>query len=434
MRSRVAKLLVTALLLTLSVALYGAHRYSGEEEPALGLEGLKDIDLSAAGAHNALYQRALARLEERLAHYPDDYEASLLKGLIYFKSGRLPEAQQELAALIRREPKFHLAYLVQGDLLLAQTQTVTDIGATPVLAGLGKEDTTLEQLRALDVQGEAKVGKLKVMNLRSTDIHATLNAKDGLIRVYPVGAKLYDGSYQGNLTFDVRGATPLSSMDEKLTGVQAGPLLKDFMGKDYVTGTGSVSAKLTARGIDPMEARKSLNGNVAFSFENGAVNGINIAQLIRNAYAAYKKQPPPKDEVKQTDFAAITGTATVKDGLVTNNDLSAKSPLLRVDGKGTANLVSEALDYRVSAAIVGTLEGQGGKDLEELKGLAIPVHIGGTFRDPKFNVELGALLDAKAKQQIEAEKKKAQEQVNKKIEQEKKNLQKELEKQFKLKF
>jgi len=148
MRPRLGKLLVTVLLLTLSVALYGAHRYQGTEEPTLGLDGLKDIDLSAAGAHSLLYQRALARLEERLAHYPDDYEASLLKGLIYFKSGRLAEAQQELATLIRREPKFHLAYLVQGDLLLAQTQTVTDIGTTPVLAGLGKEDATLEQLRA----------------------------------------------------------------------------------------------------------------------------------------------------------------------------------------------------------------------------------------------------------------------------------------------
>ena len=307
--------------------------------------------------------------------------------------------------------------------------------ATPATAAAGgATQLPLAQLRALDVQGEAKVGKLKVMNLRSTDIHATLNAKGGVIHLYPVGAKLYDGSYDGNLTLDVRGAEPVSSMDEKLAGVQAGPLLKDFMGKDYVTGKGSVSAKLTARGIDPMAARKSLNGNVAFKFENGAVNGINLAQLIRNAYASYKKQPAPKDEVKQTDFAAITGTATIKDGLVTNKDLDAKSPLFRVAGKGTANLVSEAIDYRVSAAIVGTLEGQGGKELDDLKGLTVPVHIGGTFRDPKFNVELGELLDAKAKQKIDVEKKKAQEQVNKKIEQEKKNLQQEFQKPFKLKF
>lgn len=318
--------------------------------------------------------------------------------------------------------------------------------ATPATAAAaGATQLPLEMMRALDIEGSAKVGKLKVMNLRSSELHATLKAKDGLFRVHPVGAKLYNGSYEGDLTLDVRGATALTSMDEKLVGVEAGPLLKDFMGKDYVSGKASVSAKLTARGIDPMDVRKSLNGTAAFSFDNGAVTGFNIAQLIRNAYATYQKQPAPKDEVKQTDFAEIRGTLSIKDGLVSNNDLTAKSPLFRVEGKGTAHLATEALDYLVKAAIVGTLEGQGGKTIDDLKGLTVPLRITGSFRDPKFNVELGALLDAKAKAAIEAEKKKlqqavdaekqkAQQEMNKKLQQEKKNLQKELEKQLKLKF
>jgi len=300
---------------------------------------------------------------------------------------------------------------------------------------------TIAQLRALDVEGTARIGKLKVMNLRSSDIHATVKASGGLLRVHPVGAKLYGGGYDGNLSFDVRGATPLIGMDEKLAGVQAGPLLKDFMGKDYVTGIANVSAKLTARGIDPMDVRKSLNGNASFSFTDGAVNGINIAQLIRNAYASYQKQPAPKDEVRSTDFAAISGTVTIKDGLVTNNDLKANSPLFRVEGRGTAHLATEALDYLVRAAIVGTLEGQGGKALDDLKGLTIPLRITGSFTEPKFNVELGSLLDEKAKQAIEAEKKKAaaaleaekkkaQEEMQKKLDAEKQKLQQDLQKQL----
>jgi AsmA protein len=290
---------------------------------------------------------------------------------------------------------------------------------------------TVKQLRALDVEGTARIGKLKAMNLRSSDIHATVKARDGLLRVYPVGAKLYGGGYDGNLSFDVRGAVPLLGMDEKLAGVQAGTLLKDFMGKDYVTGTANVSARLTARGIDPVDVRKSLNGNAAFSFTNGAVNGINIAQLIRNAYAAYQKQPAPKDEVRSTDFAAISGTATLKNGLVTNTDLKANSPLFRVEGRGTAHLATEKLDYLLRAAIVGTLEGQGGKGLNDLKGLTVPLRITGSFTEPKFNVELGALLDEKAKQAIEAEKKKAQQEMQKKLDVEKKKLQQDLEQKLK---
>jgi len=142
--SRFGKMLFTAVLLTLSVGLYGAHRFQDSDEGGT----LRTLELSGATGDMALYPRALARLEERLAHYPDDYEASLLKGVIMFRSGRLEEARQELARLTRRAPKFHLAHLVQGDLLLAQTQTVTDIGATPLLAGLQAEEEALAQLRA----------------------------------------------------------------------------------------------------------------------------------------------------------------------------------------------------------------------------------------------------------------------------------------------
>lgn len=144
-RSRSGKLLLAIVLLTLSVGLYGAHRFQDGEA---GARAMHDLEPSAATADMALYPRALARLEERLAYDPDDYEASLLKGLILFRSGRLEEARQELAGLTRRAPKFHLAHLVQGDLLLAQTQTVTDIGATPLLAGLQAEEEALAQLRA----------------------------------------------------------------------------------------------------------------------------------------------------------------------------------------------------------------------------------------------------------------------------------------------
>lgn len=144
-RSRLAKLLSAAVLLTLSVGLYGAHRFQEADGEGGALAVRSQLGDSG---EMALYPRALTRLEERLAHYPEDYEASLLKGLILFRSGRLEEARRELAQLTGRAPKFHLAHLVQGDLLLAQTQSVTDIGATPLLAQLQPEEAALDQLRA----------------------------------------------------------------------------------------------------------------------------------------------------------------------------------------------------------------------------------------------------------------------------------------------
>jgi murein L,D-transpeptidase YafK len=103
--------------------------------------------LSKIGSQNALYRQAQQRLRERLQRYPQDHEASLLLALIEFKSGYFDEALSEIGGLIRREPKFHLAYLIQGDMLLAQTRVVRDIGANALLDDSQQQQDELSLLR-----------------------------------------------------------------------------------------------------------------------------------------------------------------------------------------------------------------------------------------------------------------------------------------------
>jgi AsmA protein len=279
----------------------------------------------------------------------------------------------------------------------------------------------LRELRALDIDGTLRVGDLKAANLRSTNVRATLRAQEGRFRVHPVGANLYNGAYAGDLGLDVRGNRPLLSMDEKLSGVQVGPLLQDFMGKPYVTGKAQLTAKLTAQGTDFMQIRKNITGKAAFTFQNGTVNGINLGQLLREAYAKYKGQPTPREETRKTDFAEMRGSVTVNDGLVKNKDLTARSPLLRVKGEGSANLVNEKVDYRVDTKLVSAIP-----ELAGLKGSTIPVRITGTFTEPQFGVDLGAVLQDQAQQelqrQLEGSRKKGQKDVQKQLEDKLKDL------------
>jgi AsmA protein len=112
-------------------------------------------------------------------------------------------------------------------------------------------------------------------------------------------------------------------------------------------------------------------------------------------------QPAPKEEgPNQTDFSELTGTATVANGVISNQDLMAKSPLLRVTGKGDVDLPKEALDYLLTATIVGSLEGQGGKELTELKGVSVPVQVSGTFAAPKYQVRLDQVLKESAEKKV----------------------------------
>ncbi len=158
---------------TLSVAV-GLHRTAptGVEEGALAsadaphadIASIAFSDATGAGAGMSVVSRlatpvrqtraqlateALHTLDVRLDTYPHDPEASLLKGLMNFGEGHFNVALRELDALLRREPRFRLAQLIRGDMLLARTQVVTGLGDSPLLAGLGPvQRDELQSLRA----------------------------------------------------------------------------------------------------------------------------------------------------------------------------------------------------------------------------------------------------------------------------------------------
>ena len=64
--------------------------------------------------------------------------------------------------------------------------------------------------------------------LALTELSAQLDARDGLTRLSPLSAKVYGGQYSGNISIDTRAAVPVLSLDERLAGIDAAALLKDF--------------------------------------------------------------------------------------------------------------------------------------------------------------------------------------------------------------
>ncbi len=284
-------------------------------------------------------------------------------------------------------------------------------------AQTGGAELPLDVLRALKLDGRATLGSVKVQNLRMNDVIVQIKAQDGLIQLDPMRMKLYDGSGSVKAVVDARTDQPKLQAQKQFQGIQAESLVKDVSGKDLLSGTGNVSANVNAVGADVGSIVRTLNGNFSLTFEDGAIKGVNVAQIIRDAKARLQGQPASATGPQQTDFAELSGSGVIKNGVVSNNDLSLKSPLLRVNGEGTVNLPAESIDYLVKTVIVGSLEGQGGKGLAELKGIPIPVRVTGTFSDPKYAPDLQAALAEGAKQKAKEEiQKKVEEEIGKKLE------------------
>lgn len=274
--------------------------------------------------------------------------------------------------------------------------------ASPGAAASSAGQLPMDTLRQLNVDGKLSVGKIKIAKLNISDLKATITASNGVIRLSPISANLYDGTYAGDIALDARKDQPRISANEKLAGIQAGPLLKDLQGEERITGKGDVTVKVNAVGAEADSIKKTLNGNAAFIFRDGALKGVNIGQMIREARAKLQgKAVPSSDEPAQTDFAELSGTMKFVNGLGTNDDLAMKSPLLRITGAGQADLPTEKIDYRVNTKVVATSKGQGGKELQDLAGVTIPIKVSGTFQQPSYGLDVEALGQALAKSKAE---------------------------------
>jgi AsmA protein len=272
----------------------------------------------------------------------------------------------------------------------------------------------LSPLRGLRADGTLAVGTMKVMGLRIAELKAKLHAAGGRATLAPHSARLYEGTLEGALSLAARGNRV--ALKETLAGVAIGPLVKDLMGRDALEGHGNVSLDVTASGPTVGAMKKSLAGSMRIALEDGALKGINLAEALRKTKAAFgskSARTQAGDSAERTDFSEMSASFAIRNGVAHNDDLSVKAPLVRVGGAGDIDIGNSRLDYLARASVVATARGQGGAELDHLKGLTIPVKLSGTFDAPKYEIDYRKLAGEAAKAKV---KEKLEEKVKPKLE------------------
>jgi AsmA protein len=270
-----------------------------------------------------------------------------------------------------------------------------------------EEPLDLSALKGLNATGSLRIGSLKVQNIKSSNVRVDLKAKDGRLDLNPVSASLYQGTLNGSATVNAAG-TPAVATRQNLNGVNIAPLLKDAVNFENLEGRGNVALDVTTQGATAGAMKKALNGTASLNLADGAYRGINIAETIRNAKAALgavKGKPQPQAQAantaQKTDFSELKASFQIRNGVAHNEDLTMKSPLLRLAGAGDIDIGNDAINYLAKATVVGTSKGQGGAETDQLKGVTVPVKLTGPLAAPKYELDYGALATEAAKQQVE---------------------------------
>jgi len=280
-------------------------------------------------------------------------------------------------------------------------------------------ETDYAPLRKLVLDARMKAGRLKAKNLNMENIVLKATARNGIIRIEPMGMDLYKGHLTVKSTVNVQADKPVSKIDLALNNVLSAPLIKDLLDKEMIEGAMTAALDLGFSGDSAGTIRKTLNGKGKLQFADGAIVGIDLADMVRNVQSAFGLAEKPTEKPR-TDFSELDVPFSATDGVVKLETAKLVSPLLRITADGTADLTQEKLNIRVDPKFVATLKGQG--DTEERAGVMVPVVVGGTFEKPKFKPDLKSILN----QQLDKEAlKKAlppEEDVKKELEQTAKDL------------
>ncbi len=246
----------------------------------------------------------------------------------------------------------------------------------------------LSALKPLNIAGELRAGALQVHNAKVTKLTAAVHAAGGRLELAPLSADLYEGTVAATAKVDANSNHV--GVIAALKGVSLGPLLKDQVGKETLDGHGEVKLNVSTDGPTIGALRRGLDGTAALALRDGAVHGINLAQKLRDLKRTISGGAAPAqaaDPTEKTDFSELTASFNIHKGVASNNDLLAKSPLLRLGGAGTIDIGAGTLDYTVKATVVASLAGQGGSDLSQLNGVTLPVHLTGPFSAMSYQLD-----------------------------------------------
>jgi AsmA protein len=243
-----------------------------------------------------------------------------------------------------------------------------------------------------DVSGTLNLKSAKFARLDLANVRVTVVIKDKVTHFSPVDAQVDGGQCSGDITVDSRGASPLLSVDEHLTGIDMARLLANTAAKGRLSGRGTLNLKVTAHGASVDAMLKTLNGHLDANLADGALEGIDVGYELKLAQALIDRSAaPPPNSTGRTPFQAFKLSAQIANGVAVTHDLTIASQALKVAGQGSANLPTQGIDFKLLASIA-TAPG---------RNTDIPLKVAGTYADPTVRPDIEAVAKDQLKQKLQ---------------------------------
>ncbi|MGY4628761.1 AsmA family protein [Bradyrhizobium sp. USDA 4486] len=253
-------------------------------------------------------------------------------------------------------------------------------------------------LNYVDAQIRLSVSEAVIGDARLAPLALDAKLAGGILKAGTANLGAYGGQVSGEVILDATTGAPSFAMHSDLVGVRALPLLQGLAEFDRIDGKLQAKLALRSAGTSQHALMANMQGTAFVNFQDGAIRGINVAQMIRSLTSSTlsgwqdnQNSNQNSSQEQSTDLSQLSASFRIDKGQAVTTDLNLIGPLVRVTGAGTIALDTKMMGFRVEPKLVMTTEGQGRTN--EPVGFGIPVMIQGSWSQPKIYPDMAGMLD-----------------------------------------
>lgn len=241
----------------------------------------------------------------------------------------------------------------------------------------------LHSLATTDLDFRLSAGKVTAGATRIGRSAIGANLRNGTLALSIAEAQIFGGVLKGSFGVANTDATSDLTAQFQFTDVDLEALAADLFGNRKLSGRGTVNGLMQASGSSPYELTQSLGGTVSLTAHDGALIGLDVAQLLRRL----ERRPlSGTGEFRngRTPFASLNATLKLDRGIASTDNARIEGPAVRLSLTGTANVPMREYDLKGIASLTTASDGPPGFEL--------PFVIQGPWDDPLVLPDSDALI------------------------------------------
>jgi len=247
--------------------------------------------------------------------------------------------------------------LVQGTLAADALDLTPYVSGFQLLArnerNWNRMPLALDGINDMNLDLRLSAASIKISNAQLGRTAVAANMHDGKLDLTIGEAQAFGGVAKGTLGLAATNDGVGVASNMQFVNVDLESCLGQVFGLHKIEGRGNLAVNVAGSGDSVLAVTHALNGTAALNASSGALNGINIEQLLQRL----ERRPLSGNgdfRSGRTPFDQLAINLKVEQGTVSINDMHIDGPSVRLEVTGQASVPTRDLDLRGVASLIST--------------------------------------------------------------------------------